>query len=81
MKMKTKMKTKKVASIVGRTVQVDICPHDAGFVLSVGPVSIWLPPNAARDVVATLGRALLVETLGVRQPTPAAAPPPRVASN
>jgi hypothetical protein len=50
-------------------------------VLSVGPVSIWLPPNAARDVVATLGRALLVETLGVRQPTPAAAPPPRVASN
>ena len=82
-----KLKTKKSSSVVGRIAQVDICPRDAGFVLSVGPVSIWLPHNAARDVVATLGRALLLDTLGVRpshalpgdadadivKPTPAAA--------
>ena len=66
--MKMKTKTKKLPSVVGRTVQVDICPHDAGFVLSVGPVSIWLPLDAARDVVTTLARALLLDTLGARQP-------------
>jgi hypothetical protein len=76
MKMKTQTKTKKLASIVGRTVQVDICPRDAGFVLSVGPVSIWLPLATARDVVTTLARALLVDTLGDAdfvKPTSAAA--------
>jgi hypothetical protein len=61
------MKTKKLSSLVGRIAQVDICPRDAGFVLSVGPVSIWLPFDAARDVVETLARALLVDTIGVRQ--------------
>jgi hypothetical protein len=60
-----KMKSKKLPSIVGRTAQVDICPRDAGYVLSVGPVSLWLPLDVARDVVTTLARALLVDTLGV----------------
>ena len=62
-----KMKSKKLPSVVGRTAQVDICPRDAGFVLSVGPVSIWLPLDVARDVVATLTRALLLDKLGVQQ--------------
>jgi hypothetical protein len=67
MKMKMKMKTKKSPpAIVGRIAQVDVCPCDAGFVLSVGPVSIWLPLDAARDVVATLARALLLDTRGLR---------------
>jgi hypothetical protein len=66
MKMKMKMKTKKSPpAIVGRIAQVDVCPRGAGFVLSVGPVSIWLPLGAARDVVATLARALLLDARGV----------------
>jgi hypothetical protein len=65
--MNMKMKTKKSPpAIVGRIAQVDVCPRDAGFVLSVGPVSIWLPLDAARDVVATLARALLLDAHGVR---------------
>ena len=63
MKMKTK---KSPPAIVGRIAQVDVCPRGAGFVLSVGPVSIWLPLDAARDVVATLARALLLDSRGVR---------------
>ena len=68
MKTETKTKTKKLPSVLGRSAQVDICPRDAGFVLSVGPVSIWLPLDTARDVVATLTRALLLDALGVREP-------------
>jgi len=67
MKTETETKTKKLPSVLGRTAQVDICPSDAGFVLSVGPVSLWLPRDAARDVVATLTRALLLDKLGVQQ--------------
>ena len=74
--MKMKTKTKKLPSVVGRTVQVDICPHDAGFVLSVGPVSIWLPLDTARDVVTTLARALLLDTFDVPTSATAVAPPP-----
>jgi hypothetical protein len=90
--MNIKTKNKKLPSVVGRTAQVDICPRDAGFVLSVGPVSIWLTLDAARDVVTTLARALLLDTLGGRQPqdfvkpttpsaTAIAAPPARGTSN
>ena len=65
--MNMKMKTKKSPpAVVGRIAQVDVCPRGAGFVLSIGPVSIWLPLDAARDVVATLARALLLDTRGVR---------------
>jgi len=62
------MKPKKTQSVVGRIAQVDVCPRDAGFVLSVGPVSIWLQLEAAQDVVATLAQALLFEARGARTP-------------
>jgi hypothetical protein len=62
------MKPKKSQSIVGRIAQVDVCPRDAGFVLSVGPVSIWLQLEAAQDVVATLAQALLLEERRARAP-------------
>jgi hypothetical protein len=45
----------------GRFVQVDVCAREAGVVLSVGPVSLWLPTNTALDVVETLARALALE--------------------
>ncbi len=48
------------ATVRGRDAQVDICPHDVGFVLSVGRVSIWLERASAEDLVETLGRALLL---------------------
>jgi hypothetical protein len=43
----------------GRFVQVDICPEDVGFVMSIGRASIWLKLEEAQDLVATLTRALL----------------------
>jgi hypothetical protein len=42
-----------------RTVQVDICPDEAGFVASIGPLSLWLKYEEAQDMVATLTRALI----------------------
>jgi hypothetical protein len=47
--------------IEGRRSQVDLCPGEAGYVLSLGPVSLWLDREAAADVVATLTRALAIE--------------------
>jgi len=47
--------------VKGRAVEVDILDDGAGFVLSVGAVSIWLGPNAALDVLDTLARAVAVE--------------------
>jgi hypothetical protein len=43
----------------GRSVQIDICPEDVGFVMSIGRVSIWLKLEEAQDLVATLTRALI----------------------
>ena len=43
----------------GRSVQVDICPEDVGFVMSIGRASIWLKLEEAQDLVATLTRALI----------------------
>jgi hypothetical protein len=43
----------------GRSVQVDICPEDVGFVMSIGRVSLWLKLEEAQDLVATLTRALI----------------------
>jgi hypothetical protein len=51
--------------VKGRAVEVDILDDGAGFVLSVGAVSIWLGPNAALDVLDTLARAVALEQ---RQP-------------
>ena len=48
-------------TLSGRSVQVDVCSPEGGFVLSVGPVSLWLPATAALDVVETLARAIALE--------------------
>jgi hypothetical protein len=45
-------------TVKGRVVEVDICERDAGFVLSVGVVSIWLAPAVALDALETLARAI-----------------------
>jgi hypothetical protein len=44
--------------VVGQVTQVDICPDDAGFVLSFGPVSLCLSLTDALDVADTLAKAL-----------------------
>ena len=49
------------STVRGRVAQVDICPDEAGYVLSVGAVSLWLDRRTAEDVVATLGQALWVD--------------------
>ena len=48
-------------TVKGRAVEVDILEQGAGFVLSVGSVSLWLGPNAALDVLDTLARAVAAE--------------------
>jgi hypothetical protein len=50
----------------GRVVEVDLCESKAGFVLSVGPVSIWLSEAVAIDVVETLARAIAADALAER---------------
>jgi len=47
--------------VKGRAVEVDILEQGAGFVLSVGAVSLWLGPNEAIDVLDTLARAVAEE--------------------
>jgi len=56
--------------VKGRAVEVDILDDGAGFVLSVGAVSIWLGPNAALDVLDTLARAVAVEQGQPQRHTP-----------
>ena len=46
------------STVKGRAVEVDICEREVGFVLSIGPVSIWLGPAVAIDVLETLARAV-----------------------
>jgi hypothetical protein len=53
-------------TLSGQSVQVDVCGPEDGFVLSVGPVSLWLPATAALDVVETLARAIALDA-GDRQ--------------
>jgi hypothetical protein len=55
------MKSRRPA-VMGRVAQVDICPSESGFVLSVGPVSLWLETAVAEDVVETLAHALSLGT-------------------
>ncbi len=43
---------------VTQEVEVDICPEQAGYILSVGPMSIWLDGETAEDVVVMLERAI-----------------------
>jgi hypothetical protein len=65
------------STVKGRVVEVDICERDVGFVLSVGPVSLWLGPAVAIDVLDTLARAVALEQ---RQNADAGAPSPRAAA-
>jgi hypothetical protein len=62
--------------VKGRVVEVDICERDVGFVLSIGPLSIWLGPAVAIDVLDTLARAVAIEQ---RQAPARAAPEPPAA--
>lgn len=47
-----------------RFVQVDLCPDDQGYVLSVGPMSVWVSVKTAKEIVTSLG-----EVLEARDPT------------
>jgi len=47
--------TKKTAPA---SAKVYICPCDAGFILSVGPVCLWLERATAEDVLSHLRHAL-----------------------
>lgn len=42
-------------------VEVDICEREVGYVLSVGPVSLWLGPGVAIDLLETLARAVAAQ--------------------
>ena len=39
-------------------VQVDPCPEEAGMILSVGSISMWLPEPTVREVVSKLQACL-----------------------
>ena len=47
-------------------VQVDLCPDQAGMILSVGTISMWLPEPTVRQVISKL-------QAGLRQTTPSLA--------
>jgi hypothetical protein len=64
------------STVKGRVVEVDICEREVGFVLSVGPVSLWLGPTVAVDVLETLARAITIERAEARE---RGAPSPREA--
>ena len=46
------------------TADVYICPCNAGFILSVGPVCLWLERATAEDVLFNLRDALFSNDLG-----------------
>jgi hypothetical protein len=48
---------------VRQEVEVDICPDQAGYILSVGPLSIWLDGATAEDVVEMLERAIATRAM------------------
>jgi hypothetical protein len=52
------------AMLMGNGVQVDICPSESGFVLSIGHVSVWLDAAAVKDVIRTLTWALSLHVPG-----------------
>ena len=58
------------STVKGRVVEVDICERDVGFVLSVGPVSLWLGPAIALDVLETLARAVAARRNDESEPCP-----------
>jgi hypothetical protein len=71
------------STVKGKVVEVDVCERDVGFVLSVGPVSLWLGPAVALDVLDTLARAIAVQQGDDRErgaPSPPAASRRRIFS-
>jgi hypothetical protein len=56
--------TKKTAAPAAADVY--ICPCNAGFILSVGPVCLWLERATAEDVLLNLRDALSVGSRGGR---------------
>lgn len=58
------------STVKGRVVEVDICEREVGFVLSVGPVSLWLGPAIALDVLETLARAVAARRNDESEPCP-----------
>ncbi|HEY5447695.1 MAG TPA: hypothetical protein VIQ54_03055 [Polyangia bacterium] len=60
----------KKSTVKGRVVEVDICEREVGFVLSVGPVSLWLGPAVAIDVLDTLARAVASRRNDDSEPCP-----------
>ena len=52
-------------------VQVDLCPDEAGMILSVGTISMWLPEPTVREVVNKL-------QAGLRESSPAIAGASRI---
>jgi hypothetical protein len=67
---------RKRSTVKGRVVEVEICEREVGFVLSVGPVSLWLRPAVAVDLLDTLARAIAAEQ---SEPPERAAPRPPAA--
>ena len=51
--------TKKTAPA---TADVYICPCDAGFILSVGPVCLWMQRATTEDVLSNLRKALSADS-------------------
>ena len=58
------------STVKGRVVEVDICEREVGFELSVGPVSLWLGPAIALDVLETLARAVAARRNDESEPCP-----------
>jgi hypothetical protein len=73
----------KAHALFGRDAQVDVCPCDAGFGLSIGRVSLWLERPDVEDLIDTLGRALLLAESQPRQDdeAPLGAAPPHDEAN
>ena len=68
------MQAKRTGLVHGRETQVDICPFETGFVLSIGRTSIWLERETAEDLVETLERALLAARVSPPAPDSRARP-------
>ena len=49
---------KREMSVRFEHVQVDVCPREAGMILSVGSISMWLPEPTVREVVSKLQAGL-----------------------
>lgn len=54
----------------GRTTQVDVCPFEVGFIVSIGRVTVWIGLEEAEDLLEVLGRALMVDAAGGDIPDP-----------